>query len=189
MRVHRPAHREVPGLGAGAEDGRVGEGVRGDRGAAEHLLVGGEGLAREAVTQACGHEDVVGDGAGGAGGEGGGVRQQGGVGAVEGDEAAEEERVLGEAEGEGQRVQLQAQAGAGAVEVEEGDDGAEEEVGSGEQAAELGEGEDGAGEEARGGGGGEGAEKGGEGVGPSRRRRSWRRPWRWRVRRRGGHES
>jgi hypothetical protein len=54
------------GLSAGAEDGRVREGVR-EHGALGHLLVRGEGVAREAVAEACRDEDIVGLRARGAG--------------------------------------------------------------------------------------------------------------------------
>jgi hypothetical protein len=64
--VHRPPEREVLGLSAGAEDGGVREGVR-EHGALGHLLVRDEGVAREAVAEACGDEDIVGLRARGAG--------------------------------------------------------------------------------------------------------------------------
>lgn len=152
--VHRPPESEVRGLGAGTEHFGVGEGIRGNGVLVDHLLVRGERVAREAVAEAGGHEDIVGFGACGAGGEGGGGGKERRVGGVEGEEAGQEVRVAGEAEGEGEPVELEADAEIGAVEVEERGDGAEEESGGGggrQEAAELGEGKEWGREEAEGG--------------------------------------
>lgn len=178
--VHRPPEREVLGLGAGAEDGGVREGVR-EHGALGHLLVRGERVPREAVAEACGDEDIVGLRARSTGGEGRGGGEEGGVVGVEGEEAGQEERVAGEAEGEGDRVELEADAEVGAMELEEVGDGAEEEVGGGgggwEVDVEAGEGEEWDGEEAESRKAGEGREEGMERVITAGRGRCRRRPW------------
>jgi hypothetical protein len=115
-----------------------------------HFMVGGEGLAREAVPEAGGDEEVVGEGKVGVGGQAGGAGEQRGVGGVDGEEAGEEVGVAREAEGEGEAMELGTEAKVGAVEVEEGSDGAEEEVGRScrEAVAEAGESEEREGEKA-----------------------------------------
>lgn len=116
-------------------------------------------MAREAVAQAGGDEDVVGEGARCVSGKGGGEGEKVGLGGVEREEAGEEERVAGEAEGEREPVELDAESEVRAVEVEERGDGAEEEIGrggGGEAAAEPGESEEREGEDAGGREGGEG---------------------------------
>lgn len=152
--MYRPPESEVRGLGAGTEHFGVSEGIRGDGVLVDHLLVRGERVARQAVAEAGGDENIVRFGGRGAGGERGGGGEERRVVGVEGEEAGQEEREAGEAEGEGEPVELEADAEVGAVEVEERGDGAEEESGGGggrQEVAELGEGKEWGREDAEGG--------------------------------------